>query len=197
MTEGILRPWRHLPLRCPASGPADGSPGPGRCDSDPALTGTMWHSSRLPVPPGPAWRPGCARSRSRPALPSPAGNSLQKSHTHAASMPSQLAAGRHGSGLIKALERTGTGVSWRSGWPGVPAGPGLARRTRTVMLLAPVCPESGCEIAPPGRGPLANRPPRTSLRVILAGSRHRAIRPAERQFTTVDDTLLDKKVINP
>jgi len=32
---------------------------------------------------------------------------------------------------------------------------------------------------------------------ILAGSRHHAIRPAGRPFTTVDDTLLDKKVINP
>jgi hypothetical protein len=28
-----------------------------------------------------------ARNRRRPALPSPAGNSLQKSHTHAAFMP--------------------------------------------------------------------------------------------------------------
>ena len=73
----------------------------------------------------------------------------------------------------------------------------LARRTRTVMLMAPVCPESGCKTAPPGRGPLANGPPRTSRHAILAGSRHHAIRPAERLFATVDDTLLDKKVINP
>jgi len=35
----------------------------------------------------------------------------------------------------------------------------LARRTRTVMLMAPVCPESGCKTAPPGRGPLANGRP--------------------------------------
>ena len=73
----------------------------------------------------------------------------------------------------------------------------LARRTRTVMLMAPVCPESGCKTAPPGRGPLANGRPRTSRHAILAGSRRHAIRPAERLFATVDDTLLDKKVINP
>ncbi len=29
--------------RRPAPGPAGGSPGPGRCDIDPVLTGTMWH----------------------------------------------------------------------------------------------------------------------------------------------------------
>ena len=31
----------------------------------------------------------------------------------------------------------------------------LARRTRTVMLVVPVCPESGSLDVPHGRGPLA------------------------------------------
>ena len=31
----------------------------------------------------------------------------------------------------------------------------LARRTRTVMLVVPVCPESGSLDVPQGRGPLA------------------------------------------
>jgi hypothetical protein len=98
---GILRPWRHLPLRCTAPGPDGGSPGPGRCDSDPVLTGTMWHCPGCGAVARAAavWRegcrgrrggPGCARSRRRPALPSPAGNSLQKSHTHAAFTPYAL-----------------------------------------------------------------------------------------------------------
>jgi hypothetical protein len=91
----------------------------------------------------------------------------------------------------------GAGTRWNRGFMTGFMKFQLARRTRTVMLMAPACPESGCETAPPGRGPLANGPPRTSRHVILAGSRHRAIRPAERPFTTVDDTLLDKKVINP
>jgi hypothetical protein len=40
---GFLRPWRHLPLRGPGAGRGGGSPGPGRCDTDPVRTGTMWH----------------------------------------------------------------------------------------------------------------------------------------------------------
>jgi len=38
-----LRPSHHLPLRCPAPGPAGGTPGPRRCDSVAVLTVTMWH----------------------------------------------------------------------------------------------------------------------------------------------------------
>jgi len=37
MAAGIVRPWRYLPLRCPAPGPGGGSPGPGRCDIAPVL----------------------------------------------------------------------------------------------------------------------------------------------------------------
>jgi hypothetical protein len=47
-----------------------------------AVTGAA--AARREGPPEPAGREGCARSRRRPALHSSAGNSLQKSHTHAA-----------------------------------------------------------------------------------------------------------------
>jgi hypothetical protein len=78
MAGGFLRPGRHLPLRGSVPGPAGGSPGPGRCDTDPVLTGTMWHcpgsgavadaaSSRGGVAGGTAGtgarRAGCARDR--------------------------------------------------------------------------------------------------------------------------------------
>jgi hypothetical protein len=55
---GILRPWRHLPLRGPASGRGWRQPGPGRCDTDPVLTGTMWHR--------PGYGTVAAAARSRP-----------------------------------------------------------------------------------------------------------------------------------
>src|SRR6478752_4980856 len=97
------------------------------------------------------------------------------------SMPDAMEPGFHG-----------VGTRWNRGFMAFQ----LARRTRTVMLMAPVCPESGCKTAPPGRGPLANGRPRTSRHAVLAGNRHHAVRPAERPFATVDDTLLDKKVIN-
>src|SRR5689334_9998837 len=39
----ILRPWRHLPLRCPVPGPAAAAPDRDDVTQTPVLTGTMWH----------------------------------------------------------------------------------------------------------------------------------------------------------
>ena len=71
-----MRRWRHLPPGRPAPG---GLAAPG-CG---AVTGAA--AARREGPPGPAGREGCARSRRRAAQHSPAGSSLQKSHTYAAS----------------------------------------------------------------------------------------------------------------
>jgi hypothetical protein len=72
MAGGFLRPWRHLPLGCPAPGAAGGSPATG-----PRIRCHNCHGARDPG----------ARAPADPVLHSPTGNSLQKSHTHVASMP--------------------------------------------------------------------------------------------------------------
>ena len=107
-----MRHWRHLPLRRPGPGGLAAAREPPRCDIVAVLTVTMSHrggcgvvpgaaAARREGPPEPArregqaGREGCARNRSRPALHSPAGNSLQKSHTYAAFMQFQ----RHGRGI--------------------------------------------------------------------------------------------------
>ena len=88
---GIVRPWRHLPLRRPAPGGLAAARGPPRCDSVAVLTVTMSHrggcgavtgaaAARREGPPRRGGR-GARGAAARPALRSPAGNSLQKSHT--------------------------------------------------------------------------------------------------------------------
>jgi hypothetical protein len=109
MPGGIVRHWRHLPLRRPAPGGLAAARGPARCDIVPVRTGTMWHragcgavagaaAARREGPPGSAGREGCARSYRRAALRSPAGNSLLKSHTYAASTSYGPRAARPGGG---------------------------------------------------------------------------------------------------
>ena len=94
---GIVRRWRHLPLRRPAPGGLAAAREPPRCHIVAVRTATLSHrggcgavtgaaAARREGPPGPAEREGCARGRRRPALHSPAGSSLQKSQTHAAFM---------------------------------------------------------------------------------------------------------------
>jgi hypothetical protein len=62
---------------------------------------TMWHRPGYWCRGDRRGGPGCAWSRSRPALPSPVGNSLQKSHIHAA--VTSLGSGASGDTVAKAL----------------------------------------------------------------------------------------------
>jgi hypothetical protein len=89
-----MRHWRHLPLRRPAPGGLAAARGPQRCHIVAVRTATLSHrcgcggvtGTAAARREGPAGREECARSRRRPARHSPAGDSLQKSHTHAVSM---------------------------------------------------------------------------------------------------------------
>ena len=74
---GIVRRWRHRPLRRPGPGGLAAARGPSRCHIVPVRTVTMSHrggcgavtgaaAARREGPPGPAGREGCARSRRRP-----------------------------------------------------------------------------------------------------------------------------------